>query len=150
MNDDQRLERLHLLLNRLERLPASPDRERMLYEVRVRAVDVETGVPPRPMRPSDADATTSAPEHVRSRPAKVKRMPPPTVSERTSRPPEVCREAPVPPTEDTLDRAPLAEHRDAVDLLAAGGLLWLEELPGEASPAPRPTPSPPWARGLRG
>jgi hypothetical protein len=46
-----RVKRLKDLVDRLERLPASPDRDRVLSEVRSRAVDVDTGVTPRAMLP---------------------------------------------------------------------------------------------------
>ena len=44
-----RRERLKLLLDRLSQLPDSPERDRVLWEVRSRAVDLDTGVTPRPM-----------------------------------------------------------------------------------------------------
>jgi len=45
---------LQRLVARLEQLPASPQRERMLGEVRSRVVDLDTGVTPRAMLPLDA------------------------------------------------------------------------------------------------
>jgi hypothetical protein len=45
MNDRVRLDQLRRLLDRLERMPASADRDWMLAEVRARAVDVETASP---------------------------------------------------------------------------------------------------------
>jgi hypothetical protein len=47
----ERVKRLKDLVDMLERLPASPDRDRVLSEVRSRAVDVDTGVTPRAMLP---------------------------------------------------------------------------------------------------
>jgi hypothetical protein len=47
----KRVERLKDLEDMLERLPASPDRDRVLSEVRSRAVDLDTGVTPRAMLP---------------------------------------------------------------------------------------------------
>jgi hypothetical protein len=47
----KRVKRLKDLVDMLERLPASPDRDRVLREVRSRAVDVDTGVTPRAMLP---------------------------------------------------------------------------------------------------
>jgi hypothetical protein len=47
----KRVKRLKDLVDLLERLPASPDRDRVLSEVRSRAVDVDTGVTPRAMLP---------------------------------------------------------------------------------------------------
>jgi hypothetical protein len=46
-----RVRRLKDVVGLLERLPASPDRDRILSEVRSRAVDVDTGVAPRAMLP---------------------------------------------------------------------------------------------------
>src|SRR3954470_23741691 len=50
MNDRDRLEHLRGLLDRLERMPTSADRDWMLSEVHARAVDVETGVSPAAVR----------------------------------------------------------------------------------------------------
>jgi hypothetical protein len=62
MATEPRIQRLRDMLAQLERLPASPDRDRLLSEVRSRAVDVDTGVTPRsmlPMRePEPAPVTT--------------------------------------------------------------------------------------------
>src|SRR3954470_614615 len=65
MNDRDRLEQLRGLLDRLERMPASADRDWMLGEVRARAVDVETGVRPAAVRAlarEDADAEVAPAE----------------------------------------------------------------------------------------
>src|SRR5215218_10103554 len=77
---EHRLKRLRELRDRLERMPASAERDRMLQEVRARVVDVDTGVTPRPMLPADPppvlDQQPVAPvirapkEIVRTRPAK--------------------------------------------------------------------------------
>jgi hypothetical protein len=47
----ERVKKLKDLMDMLERLPASPDRDRVLSEVRSRAVDLDTGVTPRSMLP---------------------------------------------------------------------------------------------------
>ena len=47
----ERVKRLKDLVELLERLPSSPDRDRVLSEVRSRAVDLDTGVTPRAMLP---------------------------------------------------------------------------------------------------
>jgi hypothetical protein len=47
----ERVKKLKDLVDMLERLPASPDRDRVLSEVRSRAVDLDTGVTPRAMLP---------------------------------------------------------------------------------------------------
>jgi len=46
-----RIQRLRDMVAQIERLPASPDRDRLLSEIRSRAVDVDTGVTPRSMLP---------------------------------------------------------------------------------------------------
>src|SRR3954447_4268658 len=73
MNDRDRLDHLRRLLDRLERMPASADRDWMLAEVRRRAVDVETGIAPAPMRalPQDELEAEIATERT-PRPAPVK------------------------------------------------------------------------------
>jgi len=133
----ERLKRLKDLVDQLERLPASPDRDRILAEVRSRAVDVDTGVTPRAMLPVREPAPPPLapkprPERYQPyRPGAVRRTPSPA--------------RPVQP-------APAAPARDIADDL--GGLLWDDRLSLEDSPelAPRnPDGSvPPWALGLRG
>src|SRR3954454_12987001 len=59
LNDRDRLEQLRGLLDRLERMPASADRDWMLAEVRGRAVDVETGVRPASVRALPQDQAKS-------------------------------------------------------------------------------------------
>jgi hypothetical protein len=130
VNSERRLNRLRELLDQLERLPPSAERERMLREVRGRLVDVDTGVPPRAMMPVDAAAAESA-EPV-PRPA---RRPPPR---ERARPRAVPRPEPATP--------------DQVGTLGTGELLSLAE---SVPPAPRPDARPgrvarPWSRGLRG
>src|SRR5690349_19939495 len=64
MSDRDRLEQLQGLVARLERMPASAERDWMLREVRARAVDVETGVQPDVLRVLpryETDAETVAP-----------------------------------------------------------------------------------------
>src|SRR5688500_18888467 len=51
MGTGRRVKRLREMVDQIERLPASPDRDRLLSEVRSRAVDVDTGVTPRAMLP---------------------------------------------------------------------------------------------------
>jgi len=46
-----RVKRLKDMVDRIERLPASEARDRLLSEVRSRAVDIDTGVTPRAMLP---------------------------------------------------------------------------------------------------
>lgn len=51
-----RLQRLRGLIAKIELLPVSPERDRLLSEFRSRAVDIDTGVAPRAMLPM-ADPT---------------------------------------------------------------------------------------------
>jgi hypothetical protein len=67
----ERVKRLKDLVDMLERLPASPDRDRVLSEVRSRAVDLDTGVTPRAMLP----VREPTPPAVMPRLPKVDRVP---------------------------------------------------------------------------
>jgi hypothetical protein len=67
-----RVKRLKDLADRLERLPASVDRDRVLSDVRSRAVDVDTGVTPSAMLPAREPIPPRAPA------AAPKRVAPPT------------------------------------------------------------------------
>ena len=51
MTTGRRIRRLKDIVEQIERLPASEVRDRLLSEVRSRAVDVDTGVTPRAMLP---------------------------------------------------------------------------------------------------
>jgi hypothetical protein len=51
MDSARRVERLRALVARIELLPASPDRDWMLSELRTRMVDLDTGVTPRAYLP---------------------------------------------------------------------------------------------------
>jgi len=133
----ERLQRLRELVGDLERLPASPDRDRVLAEVRSRAVDLDTGVTPRAMLP--VREPTPPPEAPRRRPERYR---PRAATPSAARPVRPARAVTAP-----------AVMEDA------GVLLWDDRLSMEDSPelAPLPhTPNdpdgsvPPWALGLRG
>ena len=62
MNDRVRLEQMRALRDRLERLPASPQRDRVLDGVRRRAVDIESGTPTAPMRSLESEDAVRLPE----------------------------------------------------------------------------------------
>ena len=53
IHDHARLQQLDALIDHLGQLPASPERDWMIAEVRARKVDVETGVPTGPIRPRE-------------------------------------------------------------------------------------------------
>ena len=141
----ERLQRLKDLVDQLERLPASPDRDRVLAEVRSRAVDVDTGVTPRamlPVREPTPPPVAPKPRPERYRPSAITRRPSP------ARPIQPARPAPVPVR---------AAARAATDDL--GGLLWDDRLSLEDAPELAPLPHnprnpdgtvPPWTLGLRG
>lgn len=75
----QRIKRLKDLVDQLERLPASPDRDRVLSEVRSRAVDLDTGVTPRAMLPVREPSPPVLPKlPKRDRVRSITRMAPPS------------------------------------------------------------------------
>ena len=141
MATGRRVERLKDMVNRIERLPASEVRDRLLSEVRSRAVDVDTGVTPRAMLPLREPA------------------PPPTLR----RPPKrdrttiISRAAPQPPTAavEPARRSPAAgsgkDPRQSVwldDRLSLEDTLQLSPLPYVRVRGNRTVP--PWTFGLRG
>ena len=146
MSSEHRLQRLRELLARLEQLPASPETERMLAEVRSRLVDVDTGVTPRAMLPVDrvpqaakAVAPTRA-EHDRERPGRP--------SQERGAPEAVWRPGAGTPAAGLS----AADDREWLSLIARNEVLSLDNaapLPpaGEASSGHDRRP---WTRGLRG
>jgi hypothetical protein len=153
MNDRDRLEQLRGLLARLERMPASAERDWMLGEVRARAVDVETGARPAAMRALSRDGAESeipaAPEA--SRIPAVKREPPPKPKPASRRPAAraawsaPCAVRATPASRSLADARQRAAHESVVDLLEQGGVLCLDDQPVVAAAASRP-----WSTGLRG
>jgi hypothetical protein len=129
MTVDRRIERLRDLVSRVERMPASPERDRVLREIRARTVDLDTGVRPRPMRPVD-------PAPPIRRAGKPRRMtvpaPEPVQAPRTT--PAVMS-----------PRAPLARTDE---LLSLEDSPWLWPSAGGQEPAGQAVR--PWTRGLRG
>jgi hypothetical protein len=140
MNHRDRLEQLRRLLDQLARLPASADRDWMLAEVRGRAVDVETGIAPAPMRalPQDElEAEIAAERSPRPAPAQIHRTKP-------------YRNAPhARPVHRPVRMAPVATHErgreEVVDLLGQGGVMCLDDAPAATTGASRR-----WSGGLRG
>ena len=135
----ERLKRLKDLVDQLERLPASPDRDRVLAEVRCRAVDVDTGVTPRAMLPVREPAPPAS---------ELKRRPERYRARATTRTPS--------PARPVQSARPALAHATTDDL---GVLLWDDRLSMEDSPELAPLPHapgnplgsvPPWAFGLRG
>jgi hypothetical protein len=134
---DDRLTRLRALIDRLERLPASPESEWMLREARARMVDVETGERPREMRPLAVDPPDEAPR--RHRDAAVKRPTKPRSS--------------VSARGDEHAGRPQSSETETLPF-GTNGLLWLEDSPSEGDTSPDSDGgdlnSQPWRRGLRG
>jgi hypothetical protein len=142
-SDDPRLIRLRALIGKLERLPASSQRERALTEVRARIVDVETGEVPRAMRPVEEPAPPESPSKPKRTPATARR-------ERADalRRPVVEQAPPIPPASAGAP-APAADASQPS--LGSDGLLWLEDQVNEAPDADGGgADRAPWRRGLRG
>ena len=143
-SDGPRLKRLKDLVEQLERLPASPDRDRVLSDVRARAVDVDTGEATTPMRLVD-DVLAGVPIPVAPAPARP--VAPPRVE-----PAPALERAPAPaddePRPATAERDDLDDAADLLELEGAGEWLSLEDPGLPEDPAPRHAR--PWTLGLRG
>jgi hypothetical protein len=72
----ERVKRLKDLVEMVMRLPESPERDRLLSEVRSRAVDLDTGVTPRAMLPMREPAPAPAAATPKRRPVMVPRQAP--------------------------------------------------------------------------
>lgn len=135
MHDRDRLRQIRVLGERLERLPASVERDWMLGEVRRRAVDIESGTRAMPLRPLVTEPEPFA------EPAAPKRAASP------SRPKAVVTARPLPDRPRVHAPAPVSGGTP----LPEGLVLSLED---DGAVVPEPTefvrgPAP-WARGLRG
>jgi hypothetical protein len=123
--DTTRIKRLKDLIDQLEQIPPSPDRDRVLAEVRSRAVDLDTGFTPRAMLPRR--------EPLPPAPSPPKRDAAPAAGPTPPQP-----SAPAAPPAARTSPAPAA-------FFFAGELLSLDDsLP--LSPLPDVAP---WTRGLR-
>ena len=134
----RRVRRLRDLIARIEGLPVSPDRDRLLSEFRSRAVDVDTGVTPRailPMREPGSVAALDDRPPSRDRSRNVARSTPPAAA----------------PAVEPAQPAPAAARPEHVDEPYWGDeRLSLEDsLPAEARGAGGQA-VPPWTLGLRG
>jgi hypothetical protein len=151
----RRLTQLHALVDRLERLAASPRREWMLQEARARMVDVETGDEPRPTRTLDEEP-----------PARPLGPPGSGVGNRRAakRPSSnlVSAEIPLRRAQPKVSRQQAPRSVPARSRIAATDwspttfgtdeLLWLEDPSGDtvAEAGDGSTSIAPWRRGLRG
>ena len=123
--DTTRIKRLKDLIDQLEQLPPSADRERVLAEVRSRAVDLDTGFAPRAMLPL--------------------REPLPPVPSPQRRPTAPAAGPPPPRPSAPAAPPPVRTWRQPDAFFFTGELLSLDDsLP--LSPLPDVAP---WARGLR-
>ena len=155
MSDRDRLEQLRGLLDRLERMSASADRDWMLREVRARAVDVETGVKPAALRalPQDeADAEIAAAQASPVEAADTtacRNSTRVTLARRATDRAAVSASRPRRAVPISRPSLPAVRERvgdeSAVDLLGQSGLLCLGDPPADAAAASRP-----WLGGLRG
>lgn len=126
-----RVKRLKDLIDVIMRLPESPDRDRLLSEVRSRAVDLDTGVTPRAMLP------VREPAPVPDAPRLPKR--------RAVKPP-APRRAPAQPAPALGSTADL----DWDKVLSETDLLSLDDAPDCWPARPDDRSARPWTVGLRG
>jgi hypothetical protein len=141
MATGRRLKQLKDMVDRIERLPASEVRDRLLSEVRSRAVDVDTGVTPRAMLP----LREPAPPAMLRRPPKRNRTT--IISRAAPQPPtpavEPARRSPAPGREEEPQQSVWLDDR-----LSLEDTLQLSPLPYIRVRGNRTVP--PWTFGLRG
>jgi hypothetical protein len=146
---DDRLKRLQVLIDRLARLPVSPESEWMLREARARRADVETGYRPSEMRPLAAHFPDEADRRHRDAAVKppTERRHEPARRSRSSEPETSLREV-------STSLGSGGGDESSATSLGTDGLLWLDDSPGEEGTSPArdggDLKSQPWRRGLRG
>ena len=117
------------------RLPESPDRDRLLSEVRSRAVDLDTGVTPRAMLPLREPAPVPVAPRLPKRRAVMPQAPPRTPSRAPAQPASALRST---------------AELDWDKVLSETALLSLDDAP-DCWPARQDDRSArPWTVGLRG
>lgn len=131
MTRQQRLKRLRDMIAQLERLPATPERDRMLREVRARIVDVDSGVPPSALPAPDVESILADSLSARTRK--------PTAERRRPRP------LPLPEPPKPVEVAPSVEFEADIVLNFDDSVSFWPDEETEAVPAQAP-----WTRGLRG
>ena len=131
----ERVKRLKDLADLLERLPASPERDRVLSEVRSRAVDVDTGVTPRAMLPVREPGPPAVP------PKSANRHGPTSVTPTALPPPATAVELP----HSAFSRG---ASQDLAQTLCVDERLSLEDAPLPHSRAQADRTIPAWTRGL--
>jgi len=132
---DQRLKRLRELAQRLAQLPPTPERDRLLADVRARAVAVDTGEDTEPRRMLEPEASLFEADSLPPRPSRPA-TPPPFVA------------APKAPPADPQPRAAEEEGGDEDDLGWTTDVLWDDPWPDPGKDDD--PPSRPWTLGLRG
>jgi hypothetical protein len=139
MATEPRIQRLRDMVAQLERLPASPDRDRLLGEVRSRAVDVDTGVTPRSMLPMREPEPGPAPVMTRPTPrhrAKIVRR--------------VASWTPAPSAGSARHSDAAGPTNDPEQWPVLGGHLSLDDTPQPDVLVSGNRIVPPWTLGLRG
>jgi hypothetical protein len=130
-----RVKRLKDLIDVVMRLPESPDRDRLLSELRSRAVDLDTGVVPREMLPLREPAPVLVAPRLPKRRAVTPPAPPRTPSPAPAQPAPVLRSTADLDWDKVLSETALLSLDDAPDCWPAG----------QDDRSARP-----WAGGLRG
>jgi hypothetical protein len=160
MNDRDRLKQIRALRDHLERLPASPQRDRILDDVRSRAVDVESGMRAAPMRPLVAEVDVRSPEPPSATLTTPNKVPLPEPSRKRPR----RRATPTKTHQARVRDDSLRSRSSVVGAVAAasaatvpratpllqGVRLCLDDDPVVSSESDGYRPTAPWARGLRG
>ena len=141
MATEPRIQRLRDMVAQLERLPASPDRDRLLSEVRSRAVDVDTGVTPRSMLPMREPEPEPGPAPVMTRPAPRHRA---KIARR------VAPWTPAPSAGSARLSDAAVPTNDPEQWPALGGHLSLDDTPQPDVLVSGNRAVPPWTLGLRG
>jgi hypothetical protein len=152
---DRRLTRLRVLVDRLERLPASARREWMLEEARARMADVETGDQPHALRTLEEPSPPPSSGSSQTRNGRAVKRPsskPATAAARHA------QAQPGPSTQEPPRSVPepaprrIAGTDSSAAMLSTDELLWLDDPsrggfdgPGDGSAGITP-----WRRGLRG
>jgi hypothetical protein len=129
----ERMQRLKDLIDALSRQPPSPDRDRLLGEVRSRMVDLDTGVTPRAMLPLHEPPPAAPVAAKPQRRAAVTRLPEPQHAP--------SGRLPVPTARPSSHPEPVRWPAD---------LLTLEDTPLPHAPAYGDQTERPWTLGLRG
>jgi hypothetical protein len=129
-----RVKRLKDLIDVVMQLPESPDRDRLLSEVRSRVVDLDTGVTPRAMLPLREPALVPVAPRLLKRSAAMRPAPPRT--------PSPAPAQPAPALRSTADL-------DWDKVLSETALLSLDDAPGCWPARHGDRSARPWAGGLR-